>query len=135
MGENETQVEQLPEFTDWKGQLGWTFTAEECRAEYYAKRSAEEFMKTFGQGKRYVTRRKSQEDYAPDAMSTEKAAYYIRGDRRVVRKGISLGILHPFRIPNDHHKYYLKKELDEFRAFIKARLPQGYTLPDILDIK
>lgn len=134
MGENETQVEQLPEFTDWKGQLGWTFTAEECRAEYYAKRSAEEFMKTFGQGRRYFCHRTSQVDYAPDTMPTEEAAYYIRGDRRVLRKGVSLDILHPFRIPNSRHKWYLKKELDEFRAFIKARLPLGYTLLDILDI-
>lgn len=39
-------------FREWKGQLGWTFTAEECREEWHAKRVSAKFMKKkYGQPK------------------------------------------------------------------------------------
>lgn len=47
MKEHEIQTEGCPEFTDWKGRLGWTFTADECRKEWQAKQDAKEFMENY----------------------------------------------------------------------------------------
>lgn len=42
------QMIDEPKFTDWKGKLGWTFTAEECRRAYYTILSANLFMQAYG---------------------------------------------------------------------------------------
>lgn len=56
MEKHEMQTEECPEFADWKGRLGWTFTAEECCEEWQAKRDAEKFMENYFTRPLYVTR-------------------------------------------------------------------------------
>ncbi len=66
-----------PVFADWKGKLGWTFTAEECRREWYAKRAAVEFMKTYGQAPSVKTEHKPTARKIPTEMTTAEATIYL----------------------------------------------------------
>lgn len=112
-----------PVFTDWKGKLGWTFTAEECRREWYAIRAAEEwFNKTYCQTP-YVQRRSNEPKpcKVPAEMTTAEAAIYLGVCVGVLVKGVKLGRLHRFKKPRDTSYWFHTAELDNFRSYLAAQ--------------
>lgn len=109
-----------PVFTDWNGQLGWTFTAEECRREWYAKRAAEEFMKTYGQ-EPHVQRRDNDPKprEVPKEMTTAEAVIYLGVSAGILVKGVQLGRLHRFKKPLDTSYWFYTAELDRYRIYLE----------------
>lgn len=112
---------QEPVFTDWKGKLGWTFTAEECRREWYAKRAAAEFMKTYGQPPSIKTERQPSTRKIPTEMTTADATIYLGVGAGVLVKGVKLGRLHRFKKPHDTSYWFHTAELDNFRSYIASQ--------------
>lgn len=113
--------EQEPVFTGWKGQLGWTFTAEECRMEWYAKRAAEEwFNKTYRQAPR-IQRTPSEPKLpkVPTEMPTAEAAVYLGVSAGVLVKGVQLGRLHRFKKPHDTSYWFHTAELDRYKIYLE----------------
>lgn len=111
--------EQEPVFTDWKGQLGWTFTAEECRMEWYAKRSAEKYMKTYEKESRSRIASRQTRRKGPVEMKTAEAAVYLGISTGILVKGVQLGKLHRFKKPHDTSYWYHTEELDSYRACLE----------------
>lgn len=108
-----------PVFTDWKGQLGWTFTAEECRREWYAKRAAEEFMQTYGQPPHIKSERQPQPRRIPTEMTTADAAIYLGVSPGVLVKGVQLGRLQRFKKPRDTSYWFHTAELDRYKIYLE----------------
>lgn len=109
-----------PVFTDWKGKLGWTFTAEECRREWYAKRDASEFMKTYSPVPHI--RRNANEPKpikVPTEMQTADAAIYLGISAGVLVKGVRLGWLHRFKKPHDTSYWFYTAELDRYKIYLE----------------
>lgn len=110
-----------PVFTDWKGKLGWTFTAEECRREWYAMRAAEEwFNKTYCQAPH--THRRSNEPKprkVPTEMTTAEAVVYLGISAGVLVKGVQLGRLHRFKKPHDTSYWFHTAELDHYKIYLE----------------
>lgn len=113
--------EQEPVFTGWKGQLGWTFTAEECRMEWYAKRAAEEwFNKTYRQApqpRRTASEPKPRK--VPTEMPTAEAAVYLGVSVGILVKGVQLGRLHRFKKPHDTSYWFYAAELDRYKIYLE----------------
>ena len=114
-----TQRQQPPVFTDWKGQLGWTFTAEDCRREWYAKRAAEEFMQTYGQPPHIKSERQPQPRRIPTEMNTADAAIYLGVSPGVLVKGVQLGRLQRFKKPRDTSYWFHTAELDRYKIYLE----------------
>lgn len=111
-----------PEFTDWKGKLGWTFTAEECRREWYAKRAAEKFfMKAYGKAPVYCQSNRPIADKVPPEMRTADAAAYIDVSPSTIAKGVSLGRLHRFKKPRDTSYWFYTAELDSYKIYLEKQ--------------
>lgn len=110
-------AEREPVFTDWKGKLGWSFTAEECRREWYAKRAAAEFMRTYGRPNTPAKPQTTKTDI-PAEMCTMDAAIYLGISPAFLIKGVSLGYLHRHKKPNISSYWYNTAELDNFRSYI-----------------
>lgn len=110
-----------PVFTDWKGQLGWTFTAEQCRREWYAKRAAEEwFNKTYCQApKPRQTPSEPKPRKVPTEMPTAEAAVYLGVSVGVLVKGVQLGRLHRFKKPHDTSYWFHTAELDRYKIYLE----------------
>lgn len=108
-----------PVFTDWKGQLGWTFTAEECRREWYTKRAAEKFMKTYGQPPHIKSWRQPQSRRIPTEMTTAYAAIYLGVSPGVLVKGVQLGRLQRFKKPRDTSYWFHTAELDRYKIYLE----------------
>ena len=117
-----------PVFTDWKGQMGWTFTAEECRREWYAKRAAEEwFNKTYRQAPRIQRTSEPKPPKVPPEMPTAEAAVYLGVSAGVLVKGVQLGRLHRFKKPHDTSYWFHTAELDRYKIYLEQnnkRKPQ-----------
>lgn len=108
-----------PVFTDWKGKLGWTFTAEECRREWYAKRAAEEFMKTYGQVQHVKFDQVPKPRKVPTEMTTAEATVYLGISAGVLVKGVQLGRLHRFKKPHDTSYWFYTAELDRYKIYLE----------------
>nr|DAT51126.1 MAG TPA: chromosomal replication initiator protein [Caudoviricetes sp.] len=110
-----------PVFTDWKGKLGWTFTAEECRREWYAKRAAEEwFNKTYRQAPRIQPRSNEPKPRkVPTEMTTAEATVYLEISAGVLVKGVQLGRLHRFKKPHDTSYWFHTAELDQYKIYLE----------------
>lgn len=123
-----TQRQRPPVFTDWKGQMGWTFTAEECRREWYAKRAAEEwFNKTYRQAPRIQRTSEPKPPKVPTEMPTAEAAVYLGVSAGVLVKGVQLGRLHRFKKPHDTSYWFHTAELDRYKIYLEQnnkRKPQ-----------
>lgn len=106
-------------FKDWKGQLGWSFTAEECREEWRAKREAAKFMKKFGRPKvsesivRTAQRVKPLCNM-PEVMTKRHAVQYFRITDNILRYSIKKGVVHPIKYPNDSRVWVLTSEVDYY---------------------
>lgn len=110
-----------PVFTDWKGKLGWTFTAEECRREWYAIRAAEEwFNKTYCQAP-HVHRQNNDPKprKVPTEMTTAEATVYLGISAGVLVKGVQLGRLHRFKKPHDTSYWFYTAELDRYKIYLE----------------
>lgn len=110
-----------PIFTDWKGQLGWTFTAEECRREWYAIRAAEQwFNKTYCQAP-HVHRQNNEPKprKVPTEMTTAEATVYLGISAGVLVKGVQLGRLHRFKKPHDTSYWFYTAELDRYKIYLE----------------
>lgn len=114
-----TQRQRPPVFTDWKGQLGWTFTAEECRREWYAKRAAEEFMKTYGQPPNIPCRPRPQPTRVPSEMNTADAAAYLDVTPATLVRGVHLGRLERYKKPRDTSYWFHTAELDRYKIYLE----------------
>lgn len=116
-----TQQIKVPVFTDWKGKLGWTFTAEECRRDWYAIRAAEEwFNKTYCQApqvNRHGDQSKSRK--VPTEMTTADAAAYLVVSHGVLVKGVQLGRLQRFKKPRDTRYWFHTAELDRYKMYLE----------------
>lgn len=109
---------EVPDFTDWKGKLGWTFTAEQCRREWYAKRAAAEFMKHYGRQPRIHLAPSSPQENIPADMTTAEASLYLGVSPGILVRGVQLGKLRRFRKPHDTSYWFYTEELDRFRSDI-----------------
>ena len=114
---------QEPVFTDWKGKLGWTFSAEECRREWYAKRAAVEFMQTYGQTSSIKGKRRSITHRIPTEMRTADAAIYLGVSSEALVRGVKLGRLHRFKKPRDTSYWFHTEELDRYKTYLKQSRP------------
>lgn len=115
----DTALPQEPVFTGWKGQLGWTFTAEECRREWYAKRAAKEYMKTYGQPPSIKTERRPTPSRIPTEMTTAEAAIYLGISPGILVKGVQLGRLQRFKKPRDTSYWFHTVELDRYKIYLE----------------
>lgn len=113
-----TSQTQEPVFKPWKGKLGWSFTADECRREYYACRAAAEYMRTYGQPTNSNFPRGSSKKSQPIEMTTMDAAIYLGISPAFLTKGVELGYLHRFKKPKDKCYWFKTSELDNFRTYI-----------------
>lgn len=111
-----------PVFTDWKGQLGWTFTAEECRREWYSKRIAEEwFNKTYCQAPRVQPHRNKQKPHKVSTeMTTAEATVFLGVSTGVLMKGVQLGRLHRFKKPHDTSYWFHTTELVQYKTYLES---------------
>lgn len=116
-------IEGEPIFTDWEGKLGWTFTAEECRREWYAKRAAEQwFNKTYCQIPHVQPRcNEPKPRKVPTEMPTAEAAIYIEASPGVLVKGVELGRLHRFKKPRDTSYWYHTAELERYKLYLEQK--------------
>lgn len=114
-----TQRQRPPVFTDWKGQLGWTFTAEECRREWYAKRAAEEFMQTYGQPPHVKSEHQPQPRRIPNEMNTADAAAYLDVTPATLVRGVKLGRLERYKKPHDTSYWFHTAELDRYKIYLE----------------
>lgn len=114
-----TQQIKEPVFTDWKGKLGWTFTAEECRREWYVKRAAEKFMKTYGQPPNIPCRSRPQPTRVPNEMNTADAAAYLDVTPATLVRGVKLGRLERYKKPRDTSYWFHTAELDGYKNCLK----------------
>lgn len=113
-----------PVFTDWKGQLGWTFTAEECCRMWYAKRAAEVwFNKTYCQTP-HVQHRSNEPKprKMPPEMTTAEATVYLGISAKVLVKGVQLGMLRRFKKPHNTSYWFYTAELDRYKRYIEKNL-------------
>lgn len=108
-----------PVLTDWKGKLGWTFTAEECRREWYAKRAAAEYMKHYGQVRQIKHTSTTPQRRVPAEMTTGDAAAYLNVSPGVLVKGVQLGRLQRFKKPRDTSYWYHTDELDKYKTYLE----------------
>lgn len=116
-----TQRINEPVFSDWKGQLGWIFTAEECRREWYAKQAAEEFMKTYGQPPHIKSDRLPNHRKIPTEMNTADAAIYLGVSPGLLVKGVQLGRLQRFKKPRDTSYWFHTAELDRYKIYLEQK--------------
>lgn len=112
-------IKSEPVFTDWKGQLGWTFTAEECRREWYAKRASEEFMQTYGQPPHVKSERQPQPRRIPTEMNTADAAAYLDVTPATLVRGVKLGRLERYKKPHDTSYWFHTSELDRYKIYLE----------------
>lgn len=108
-----------PVFTDWKGKLGWTFTAKECRREWYAKRAAEEFMKTYSRPPHIRTELRPTPCIIPSEMPTADASIYLGVSPGILVKGVQLGRLQRFKKPRDTSYWFYTEELDRYKIYLE----------------
>lgn len=121
MEPNTERSAQEPEFTEWEGKLGWTFTAEECRREWYAKRNAEEFMKTYGKVSHIRHQQTPRAISVPTEMPTAEAAAYLEVSPGILFKGVQLGRLQRFKKLHDTSYWFYTAELDRYKAYLEQR--------------
>lgn len=115
----DTKPQQEPVFTDWKGQLGWAFTAEECRREWYTKRASEKFMKNYGQVPQVQRSNESKPRKASSEMPTAEAAVYLEVSPGILFKGVQLGRLQRFKKPHDTSYWFRTAELDQYKIYLE----------------
>lgn len=114
------EMSNEPKFTEWKGRLGWTFTAEQCRRQWLAECSAAEFMKTYGkQSTGKVVPIIPELPTIPTEMVTADAAIYVGTSPGGLFKGVQLGILHRFKKSSCTSYWYKTEELDRYQAYLK----------------
>lgn len=111
-----------PVFTDWKGRLGWTFTAEECRREWYAKLGAQKFMKIYGQAVTAIIEPKQPRHNIPPEMTTAEAAIYIGVSPGTLLKGVKLGRLERFKKQSDTSYWYHTAELEQYKIYLEQTI-------------
>ena len=114
-----SRINREPFFTDWKGKLGWTFTAEQCRREWYTKRAARKFMKTYGQVPKIQCSREPELRKVPTEMPTLEAALYLGISVGVLVKGVHLGKLQRFKKPNNTSYWFYTSELDRYKTYLE----------------
>lgn len=110
---------EAPTFEDWKGKLGWTFTAEECRREWYAKRAAEEFIREYCKTPNTQSTIEHRPRKAPAEMKTADAVVYLGISTRALVRGAQIGRLHRFKKPGDTSYWFYTAELDQYKTYIE----------------
>ena len=104
----------------WKGQLGWSFTAEECAREREFIKEMQEWWKRF-KGKTIV---KESETAAfemewPEEMDRDWAVDYARVSPETLMQAVRNGVL-PYHLHDDEGrrkmKYFWRKDLDKWTA-------------------
>lgn len=112
-----------PVFTEWKGQLGWTLSAEDCRREWFAVRDAIEFMKTFCKPSpiKHSQRRIAPVVKVASEMTTAEAAFYLGIPPGILVKGVKMGRLRRFKKPTGMSYWFYTAELDQYKIYLKEK--------------
>lgn len=87
--------------------------------EWYAKRSAEKYMKTYEKESRSRIASRQTRRKGPVEMKTAEAAVYLGISTGILVKGVQLGKLHRFKKPHDTSYWYHTEELDSYRACLE----------------
>lgn len=113
-----------PVFSDWKGQLGWAFTAAECRQGWYAMQAAAVwFDKPYCQAPRIQPRSNEPKPRkVPTEMTTAEATDYLGISVRVLVKGVKLGKLHRFKKPHSSSYWFHTAELDQYKIYLEQNI-------------
>lgn len=108
-------------FKDWKGKLGWKFTAKECEYEYWFCRHVAKWFDRKFYGKSSNRTIVNGNVVCPTLMNAKEAEEYLGVPYKILIKGLRLGIVKQYYKPGLTRNYYKKTELDKYRAYLLSR--------------
>lgn len=101
--------------SEWRGKLGWVFSAEDCAYEERMRREAEEwFAKTYGRRHRR-DRTPQNPEGVPTVVSRREAADWIGIRQEGLAYGMKLGVLPYHREPGEAGVFFRTEHLEIFR--------------------
>lgn len=110
---------------EWRGRLGWRFSAEECMREHYFKMELMQSMRQ-PEPKREVEETAEEPVRRFDGselLDTQEAILYVRGTIKTLQLGRKLRILHPQKKDGNNLKlYYRVDELNTMRLYERDRI-------------
>lgn len=108
------------EFKEWKGKLGWRFSADDCAYAYKMCKEANEwFEKTYG-----IKPQATHRYLDPDRFklyNTKEAQAYLKTGYKTIRDSIENGLLTLYYKPGYSRAYLRKDELDKLRRQLQRK--------------